>query len=67
MYYSRYEGLIGIVTVKEATDAILTGIQREEREVYVPKSLHILTRILRILPAGAQTKLLEFLEFGSGP
>ena len=67
IFYFRYEGLIGIVSVKEAAEAILTGIRREEREVYVPSSLHCLTRILRILPATAQTKLLEFIEFGSGP
>ena len=63
----RYQGLIGIVTIQEAVAAILSGIRREERDVYVPSKLHCLTRILRILPAEAQSKILEFMEFGSGP
>jgi len=63
----RYQGLIGIVSVKKAVDEILLGIQREDRDVYIPSSLHGLTRILRLLPVAAQAKLLEYVEFGSGP
>lgn len=63
----RYQGLIGIQNIEDAVKKIVLGIRREEREVYIPSSLYIITRILRIIPREAQTKLLEFFEFGSGP
>jgi len=63
----RYQGLIGIQNIEEAVKQIVLGIRREEKEVYIPSSLYIITRILRIIPREAQTKLLEFFEFGSGP
>jgi len=63
----RYQELIGIVSVRKAVDEILLGIQREDRDIYIPSSLHFLTRILRLLPVAAQAKLLDYIEFGSGP
>jgi len=63
----RYQGLIGVLNVKDAVQKILVGIRREETEIYIPNSLFFITRLLRILPRRAQRRLLEFVEFGSGP
>jgi len=62
---TRYQELIGMVSVEETVKNILDGIRRNEKEVFIPKSLHMMARLFRVLPTIVQRKFLEILEFGT--
>jgi len=62
---TRYQQLIGILSVEETVAKILDGIRRNEKEVFIPKRLNTLASLFRVLPTTVQRKFLEILEFGT--
>ena len=62
--FSRFSILIPFTEPDRAVQIILDGMRRNEKQIFIPRSLECLLAIRHVLPIALQFKLAEFLGCG---